>query len=202
MRDGRTADCKILGVIGVVGHPNRRRVHPCRMRRGVFDRVIGDGGGDNNASTHPDFTSHVERAPLSALAPLLWLEADRMKTLAFDQESLDNQRDVVKEEIRVNVLNQPFGGFATTDLPQLAFSRWENGRDGYGSFDDLDRASVARFSRSRPTPGPSDPCDRRWIERAAGSARTAGQAVAALAGIVTAMNCDKVEARVEENGHG
>ncbi|MBS0577503.1 MAG: hypothetical protein JSS45_13970 [Proteobacteria bacterium] len=89
---------------------------------GVFDRVIGDGGGDNNASTHPDFTSHVERAPVSALAPLLWLEADRMKTLAFDRASLDNQRDVVKEEIRVNVLNQPCGGFATTDLPQLAFS--------------------------------------------------------------------------------
>ena len=123
---------------------------------GVFDRVIGDGGGDNNASTHPDFTSYIERAPVSALAPLLWLEADRMKTLAFDQESLDNQRDVVKEEIRVNVLNQPYGGFATTDLPQLAFSRWENGHDGYGSFDDLDRASVAdvrAFHRDYYGPG-------------------------------------------------
>ena len=123
---------------------------------GVFDRVIEGGGGDNNASTHPDFTSYIERAPVSALAPLLWLEADRMKTLAFDQESLDNQRDVVKEEIRVNVLNQPYGGFATTDLPQLAFSRWENGHDGYGSFDDLDRASVAdvrAFHRDYYGPG-------------------------------------------------
>jgi len=51
---------------------------------GVFGRVIGDGDGDNNGSTHPDFTSYIERAPVSALAPLLWLEADRMKALADD----------------------------------------------------------------------------------------------------------------------
>ncbi|MBS0194745.1 MAG: insulinase family protein [Proteobacteria bacterium] len=109
---------------------------------GVFDRVTADGGGDNNGSTHPDFTSYIERAPVSALEPLLWLEADRMKTLDFEQSSLDNQRDVVKEEIRVNVLNRPYGGFADTDLAQLAFSKWENAHDGYGSFDDLDKASL------------------------------------------------------------
>ncbi len=111
--------------------------------QGVFDEVVAQGGGDNNASTHPDFTSYVERAPASALEALLWLEADRMQTLAFSQARLDAQRAVVKEEIRVNVLNQPYGGFAQTDLPLLAFSKWESGHDGYGSFDDLDRASVA-----------------------------------------------------------
>ena len=109
---------------------------------GVFDRVTNDGGGDNNGSTHPDFTSYVDQAPVSALEPLLWLEADRMKTLAFTQRSLDNQRDVVKEEIRVNVKNQPYGGFAWTDLPQLAFGKWENAHDGYGSFDNLDAARL------------------------------------------------------------
>ncbi|MBS0465518.1 MAG: insulinase family protein [Proteobacteria bacterium] len=111
--------------------------------QGVFDRVVTDGGGDNNGSTHPDFTSYIERAPASALQALLWLEADRMQTLAFTQAALDGQRDVVKEEIRVNVLNQPYGGFAQTDLPALAFSRWENAHDGYGSFDDLDKATLA-----------------------------------------------------------
>ena len=110
--------------------------------QGVFDRVTSSGGGDNNGSTHPDYTSYIEQAPVSALEPLLWLEADRMKTLAFTKKSLDNQRDVVKEEIRVNVKNQPYGGFAWTDLPQLAFAKWENGHDGYGSFDDLDKASL------------------------------------------------------------
>jgi predicted Zn-dependent peptidase len=109
---------------------------------GVFDRVITSGGGDNNGSTHPDFTSYVEQAPISALEPILWLEADRMKTLDFNQKTLDNQRDVVKEEIRVNVKNQPYGGFAWTDLPMLAFSKWENSHDGYGSFEDLEHARL------------------------------------------------------------
>ncbi len=109
---------------------------------GVFDRVTSGGGGDNNGSTHPDYTSYVEQAPVSALEPLLWLEADRMKTLAFTARSLDNQRDVVKEEINVNVKNQPYGGFAWTDLPMLAFQKWENSHDGYGSFEDLDKARL------------------------------------------------------------
>ena len=109
---------------------------------GVFDRVTTGGGGDNNGSTHPDYTSYVEQAPVSALEPLLWLEADRMKTLAFSIRSLDNQRDVVKEEINVNVKNQPYGGVADTELPQLAFQKWENGHDGYGSFEDLDTAKL------------------------------------------------------------
>ena len=109
---------------------------------GVFDRVTTGGGGDNNGSTHPDYTSYVEQAPISALEPLLWLEADRMKTLAFSIRSLDNQRDVVKEEINVNVKNHPYGGVADTDLPQLAFQKWENGHDGYGSFEDLDTAKL------------------------------------------------------------
>ena len=109
---------------------------------GVFDRVTTGGGGDNNGSTHPDFTSYIERAPVSALEPLLWLEADRMKTLAFTKKSLDGQRAVVKEEINVNVKNQPFGGFADTDLPRLAFQKWENSHDGYGSFEDLDKARL------------------------------------------------------------
>ncbi len=110
--------------------------------QGVFDRVTSGGGGDNNGSTHPDYTSYIEQAPVSALEPLLWLEADRMKTLAFTKKSLDGQRDVVKEEINVNVKNQPYGGFAWTGLPMLAFGKWENGHDGYGSFEDLDKASL------------------------------------------------------------
>jgi predicted Zn-dependent peptidase len=109
---------------------------------GIFDRVTNDGGGDNNGATHPDFTSYIEQAPVSALEPLLWLEADRMKTLAFTLKSLNTQRNVVKEEINVNVKNQPYGGVADTELPKLAFSKWENAHDGYGSFDDLDKAGI------------------------------------------------------------
>ncbi len=109
---------------------------------GTFDRVITGGGGRNNGSTRPDFTNYIEVAPVSALEPLLWLEADRMKTLDFNPATLKNQQDVVKEEIRVNVKNQPYGGFMWIDINQQAFSKWENNHDGYGSFEDLENANL------------------------------------------------------------
>ncbi len=111
--------------------------------KGTFDRVVEGGGGDTNGSTHSDYTSYVASAPVSALVPLLWLEADRMRTLDFSAANLANQRDVVKEEIRVNVKNRPYGLFFWTDLSALAFDKWENAHDGYGSFIDLDAASLA-----------------------------------------------------------
>jgi len=110
--------------------------------KGVFDRAITGGGGRNNGSTRPDFTNYIETAPVSSLEPILWLEADRMKTLDFNPTTLKNQQDVVKEEIRVNVKNQPYGGFYWIDISQLAFQKWENNHDGYGSFADLEGASL------------------------------------------------------------
>lgn len=111
-------------------------------RKGVFDRVISGGGGSNNGSTRADFTNYIETAPASSLEAILWLEADRMKTLDFNPETLKNQQDVVKEEIRVNVKNQPYGGFMWIDIGQQAFQKWENNHDGYGSFQDLENASL------------------------------------------------------------
>jgi predicted Zn-dependent peptidase len=111
-------------------------------KKGVFDTTITGGGGRNNGSTRPDFTNYIETAPVSALEPILWLEADRMKTLDFNPATLKNQQDVVKEEIRVNVKNQPYGGFYWIDISQHAFQKWENNHDGYGSFEDLENASL------------------------------------------------------------
>ena len=110
--------------------------------KGVFDRVISGGGGFNNGSTRGDYTNYIETAPVSALEPILWLEADRMKTLDFSAENLKNQQDVVKEEIRVNVQNRPYGLFFWDGLNALAFSKWENNHDGYGSFTDLENAKL------------------------------------------------------------
>lgn len=109
---------------------------------GVFDKVITGGGGRNNGSTRADFTNYIETAPVSALESMLWLEADRMKTLDFNEKTLKNQQDVVKEEIRVNVKNQPYGGFMWIDIGQQAFQKWENNHDGYGSFEDLEGARL------------------------------------------------------------
>ncbi len=111
--------------------------------KGTFDRVIEGGGGNNNGDTRWDFTEYIETAPTSALDPVLWLEADRMKTLDFSPANLDNQRKVVEEEVRVNVMNQPYGLFFAIDLPMKAFNKWPNSHNFYGDFKDLDAASVA-----------------------------------------------------------
>jgi zinc protease len=110
--------------------------------KGIFDQVIEGGGGFNNGDTRFDFTEYIETAPISALDPVLWLEADRMKTLDFSTENLDNQRKVVEEEVRVNVLNQPYGSFYWLDLPQKAFNKFPNAHNFYGDFKDLDAANI------------------------------------------------------------
>jgi predicted Zn-dependent peptidase len=111
--------------------------------KGAFERIIEGGGGVNNGSTRYDYTDYIASAPVSALDALLWLEADRMRTLDFSEESLANQKDVVKEELRVNVQNRPYGAFMWGDIGTLAFDKWENAHDGYGSFQDLEAARLA-----------------------------------------------------------
>lgn len=110
--------------------------------KGVFDRVIEGGGGFNNGDTRYDFTEYIESGPISTLEPMLWLEADRMKTLDFSVKNLDNQRNVVEEEVRVNVLNQPYGSFFWLDLPQKAFDTYPNSHNFYGDFKDLDATNI------------------------------------------------------------
>ncbi|HKE30519.1 MAG TPA: pitrilysin family protein [Candidatus Angelobacter sp.] len=110
--------------------------------KGVFDRVIEGGGGFNNGDTRYDFTEYIESGPISTLEPMLWLEADRMKTLDFSVKNLDNQRSVVEEEVRVNVLNQPYGSFYWLNLPQKAFDTYPNAHNFYGDFKDLDAANI------------------------------------------------------------
>jgi zinc protease len=111
--------------------------------KGIFDRVTESGGGFNNGQTANDFTQYFESAPISALDAMLWLEADRMKTLDFSTKNLDNQRNVVEEEVRVNVLNQPYGLFYAFDLPGKAFDKYPNAHNGYGEFKDLDAANIS-----------------------------------------------------------
>ncbi|HEV2341804.1 MAG TPA: pitrilysin family protein [Candidatus Acidoferrales bacterium] len=131
---GRTGFAHLFEHMMFEGTPN--------APKGVFDRVIEGGGGFNNGDTRYDFTEYIESAPVSALEPILWLEADRLKTLDFSQTNLDNQRKVVEEEVRVNVLNQPYGSFFWLDLPQKAFDTYPNSHNFYGDFKDLDAATI------------------------------------------------------------
>jgi len=114
-------------------------------------KLINSSGGVLNGSTMYDVTNYYEAVPSNALERVLWLEADRMRALKVDDENLRNQRDVVKEEVRVNVMNQPYGGFPWLDMPPVAFRNWANAHNFYGDFADLDAASlsdVQHFFRS------------------------------------------------------
>lgn len=106
-------------------------------------KLINSSGGALNGSTMYDVTNYYEAVPSNALERVLWLEADRMRALKVDDENLKNQRDVVKEEVRVNVMNQPYGGFPWLDMPPVAFRNWANSHNFYGDFADLDAASLA-----------------------------------------------------------
>jgi predicted Zn-dependent peptidase len=106
-------------------------------------KLINSSGGVLNGSTHYDVTNYYEAVPSNALERVLWLEADRMRALKVDDENLKNQRDVVKEEVRVNVMNQPYGGFPWLDMPPVAFRNWTNAHNFYGDFADLDAANLA-----------------------------------------------------------
>ncbi|MEO6702241.1 MAG: pitrilysin family protein [Jatrophihabitantaceae bacterium] len=105
-------------------------------------RIVQSSGGVFNGSTHLDYTNYYEVLPSHALERGLFLEADRMRSPRITEENLQNQIDVVKEEIRVNVLNRPYGGFPWLMLPQVLYDTFPNAHNGYGGFEDLTNATV------------------------------------------------------------
>jgi len=107
-----------------------------------FVNLIQKNGGILNGSTRFDFTNYYEVVPSHKLETILWAEADRMKGLDITQENLTNQQGVVKNEVKVNVMNQPYGGFPWLDMPQYANQNWYNAHNFYGDLEDLDSANL------------------------------------------------------------
>jgi zinc protease len=105
-------------------------------------RIVQSSGGIFNGSTHLDYTNYFEVLPAHALERALFLEADRMRSPRITDENLKNQIDVVKEEIRVNVLNRPYGGFPWLLVPPVLYDTFPNAHNGYGGFEDLTNATV------------------------------------------------------------
>lgn len=105
-------------------------------------RLIQGVGGTFNGSTHPDYTEYHEVVPPHALERVLFLEADRMRAPSLTEQTMRNQIDVVKEEIRVNVMNRPYGGFPWLALPPVLFETFANTHNGYGDFVDLETSGV------------------------------------------------------------
>ena len=110
--------------------------------KGVFDTTITNAGGINNGSTRFDFTNYYEIVPSGALDRMLWLEADRMASPVIDDAVLKNQQGVVGNEIKVNVLNQPYSTWPWIDLPMLANSNWYNSHNFYGELTEVEAATV------------------------------------------------------------
>lgn len=142
-----------------------------------FVKLIQQNGGVLNGSTRFDFTNYFEIVPSHKLETMLWAEGDRMRGLDITQDNLTNQQGVVKNEVKVNVLNQPYGGFPWLDMPQYANSNWYNAHNFYGDLEDLDNANledVASFFKTYYAPnnaalsivGDFETADaKKWIEK-------------------------------------
>ena len=87
-----------------------------------FDKVLQKVGAINNAYTSQDITHYYEVLPANNLETALWIESDRMLELAFRQESLDIQKQVVIEEFKENYLNRPYGDLMML-FNQMAYER-------------------------------------------------------------------------------
>jgi zinc protease len=115
--------------------------------KGVHFKTVEANGGSLNGSTHPDFTDYFEALPSNKLAVGLWLESDRMRSLAITAPNLDNQKEAVKEERRLSFDNRPYNTAIVDVWPQLAFQNWQSSHSLIGSFEDLNAASVADVTK-------------------------------------------------------
>jgi zinc protease len=102
---------------------------------------VASVGGQSNAYTTDDETVFWETVPSQYLPMILWLEADRMATLRIDKDTFTNEREVVKEERRMRVDNQPYGRLNEIIYDQ-AFTVHPYKHPTIGSMEDLEAASV------------------------------------------------------------
>jgi predicted Zn-dependent peptidase len=142
-----------------------------------FIRLVQQNGGVLNGSTRFDFTNYYEVVPANKLETVLWAEADRMKGLAITQANLTNQQGVVGNEVKVNVINRPYGGFPWLDMPQYANTNWYNAHNFYGDLKDIEAATlpdVTQFFKTYYAPnnaamavvGDFDPAEaKKFIEK-------------------------------------
>lgn len=104
-------------------------------------QFIMKAGGTMNGTTSSERTNYYETLPANQLPLALWLESDRMRSLAVTQENLDNQREAVKEEKRLRYDNQPYGQIFDI-LTTMIYRNFANAHSTIGSMEDLDEATV------------------------------------------------------------
>ncbi|HEV7645931.1 MAG TPA: pitrilysin family protein [Pyrinomonadaceae bacterium] len=147
------------------------------MGKMEYVKLVQNNGGVLNGSTRFDFTNYFAVVPSHKLETLLWAESDRMKGLDITQENLVNQQGVVGNEVKVNVLNQPYGTFPWIDLPMAAFTNWHNSHNFYGDLHDIEAATLddaKTFFNTYYTPSNAvlvvvgdfeEPQAKAWVEK-------------------------------------
>ena len=114
------------------------------IKRGEFMKIVSSNGGQNNANTTQDRTFYYEVFPSNQLATGIWLESERMLHPVINEVGVKTQNEVVKEEKRLRVDNQPYGNFLSEIMKRL-FTKHPYNWVPIGSMADLDAATLDEF---------------------------------------------------------
>lgn len=114
------------------------------IKRGEFMKLVSANGGQNNANTTQDRTFYYEVFPSNQLATGIWLESERMMHPVINEIGVKTQNEVVKEEKRMRVDNQPYGNFISEVMRRL-FTKHPYNWVPIGSMADLDAATLDEF---------------------------------------------------------
>lgn len=114
------------------------------IKRGEWFKVVSSNGGTNNANTTNDRTYYYETFPSNNLQLGLWMEADRLRHPIINQIGVDTQREVVKEEKRLRMDNQPYGNLLTA-LQNNLFTKHPYRWTTIGTMEDLNNAKLSEF---------------------------------------------------------
>jgi len=132
-REGRTGFAHLFEHMMFQGSEN--------VKKAEHFQYIMKAGGTMNGTTSSERTNYYETLPASQLPLALWLESDRMRSLAVTQENLDNQREAVKEEKRLRYDNQPYGQIFDL-INAMIYRNFANSHSTIGSMEHLDAATV------------------------------------------------------------
>ena len=131
-REGRTGFAHLFEHMMFQGSEN--------VKKAEHFQFVSNAGGTMNGTTNTERTNYFEALPANQLPLGLWLESDRMRSLAVTQENLDNQRNAVQEEKRLGE-NQPFGQVFNELMPMI-YKNFANAHSVIGSMEDLNDATV------------------------------------------------------------
>ena len=114
------------------------------IERGEFFKYIENAGGTNNANTSNDRTFYYEVLPSNQLELGLWLESERLMHAKIDTIGVETQNEVVKEEKRLRIDNQPYGSFLA-EMNKRAFKEHPYRWTTIGKMEHLDAATLDEF---------------------------------------------------------